>query len=174
MSQENPSEVAKKQQKARRNSEIHARNVISDMPSNDPRTLKYIVDNEDTPSLSDDSLDFMLNKIISTSNLSTEQTRGFEWENEIAMLRREELYPPEYGLTGWLRAFAFDDANEYKMPLSKTEKIKQQGLATLSKYAATRSEEFIGVETSTKNLSESIVSDEETESSGGLGSRLSR
>lgn len=172
MSRKDQSKNVEKHHKLKRNSEIHARNVVPSNTSNDPRTLKYIVENNNLPELEDDSLDYFLNKIISTSNLSEEETQGIEWENEIAMLRRRQVYPPEYGLTGHLRGFAFGDADAYLMPLDKFELIKQQGLATLSKLAVTRSEEFVGVETSTRDVNETIVSEEESGSSGGLGNRL--
>lgn len=172
MSRKEQDKNVEKHHRLKRQSEIHARNVVSGSSSNDPRTLKYIVENKNLPELKDDSLDYFLNKIISTANLSEEETEGIEWENEIAMLRRKQVYPPEYGLTGHLRGFAFADADAYLMPLDKFELIKQQGLATLSKLAVTRSEEFVGVETSTRDVNETIVNDEESSSSGGLGNRL--
>lgn len=172
MSRKEGDKNLEKHHKMKRNNEIHARNVVPSNTSNDPRTLKYIVENKDLPELGDDSLDYFLNKIISTANLSEDEANGIEWENEIAMLRRKQVYPPEYGLTGHLRGFAFADAEAYLMPLDKFELIKQQGLATLSKLAVTRSEEFVGVETSTRDVSETIVNDEEEGSSGGLANRF--
>lgn len=172
MSQNEQEKSVEKHHKLKRNSEMHARNIVSGSTSNDPKALKYIVENNNLPELEDDSLDYFLNKIISTANLSGEETEGIEWENEIAMLRRKQVYPPEYGLTGHLRGFAFGDSSEHLMPLDKFELIKQQGLATLSKLAVTRSEEFVAVETSTRNVNETIVNDDETGSSGGLGNRL--
>lgn len=166
MSERAQKEAIREQQQMQRNTEMHARNIVSDRNTDDPRTLKYLAETDEIPSLSDDTLDYLLHKNISTANLSELEARAIEWENEIAMLRREQSHPPEYGITGYLRAYAFQDMDQYAQPIDSSERIKQQGLGMLSKLAATRSEEFIGVDTTTRDIQESIVS--EPNDSGGM------
>lgn len=159
-----------KQQQMQRNTEMHARNVVSGENPDNPKTLQYLAEPGDVPELSDNTLDYMLHKIISTANLTEAETKGIEWENEIAMLFRTQVHPPEYGCTGYMRAFAFQDIDAFREPIDQLESIKQQGIGTLSKLAATRSEDFIGVDTSTRDIQESIVSNPD-EKSGGLLAR---
>lgn len=165
MSQE---KAIREQQKMQRNTEMHARNVVSDRQGDNPKTLQYLAETNDIPKLSDDSLEYMLHKNLSTANLSQAEVQGIEWENEIAMLRRLQVHPPAYGLTGYMRAFAFQDIDEYKEPVGQLEQIKQQGIGLLSKLAASRSEEFIGVDTATRDIQESIVSNPDEKESGGM------
>lgn len=156
-----------------RNNELHARNMIQDNKSNTPQILEFLAEikDEDSPDLDDESLDHMLSKVVSTANLSKEEVEAIEWHNEIAMMRRRHAHPPNYGLTGYLRAFAFRDSSEYRLPIDQMDIIKQEGHGLLSKLAATRSEEFIGVETSTRDIRESIVNEEQS-ASGGLWQRM--
>lgn len=167
MSERAQQEAIRQQQQMQRNTELHARNFVADKNRDDPKTLKYLAETDNIPTLSDDTLDYLLHKNISTANLNEAEARAIEWENEIAMLRREQAHPPDFGVTGYLRAYAFQDMDEYKMPIGQEERIKQQGIGMLSKLAATRSEEFIGVDTTTRDIQESIVSNPD-ESSGGL------
>lgn len=172
MSERGQQEAIRQQQEMQRNTEMHARNIVSDRNRDDPKTLKYLAESDSIPELSDDTLEYLLHKNISTANLSEAESRAIEWENQIAILKREISHPPEYGVTGYLRAYAFQDMDEYKTPIDASERIKQEGLATLSKLAATRSEDFIGVDTTTRDIQESIVSNPE-ESGGGLLRRWS-
>lgn len=172
MSERSQKEAIRQQQEMQRNTEMHARNVVSDRNRDDPKTLKYLAETDAIPELSDDTLEYLLHKNISTANLSEAESRAIEWENQIAILKRGISHPPEYGVTGYLRAYAFQDMDQYKTPIDASERIKQEGLATLSKLAATRSEEFIGVDTTTRDIQESIVSDPD-ESGGGLLRRWS-
>lgn len=157
-----------RQQEMQRRTEMHARNLSTQGKDDNPKTLEYLAETDEGPELRDDSLDHLLHKNISTANLTEAEVRGIEWENEIAMLRRLQEYPPTYGITGYLRAFAFQDIDAYREPIDSIERIKQQGLGTLSKLAATRSEEFIGVDTSTRDTQETIVNDSESDDSGGM------
>lgn len=172
MSDRTQKEAIRQQQQMQRDTELHARNIVSDQNRDDPKTLKYLAETEDLPELSDDTLNYLLHKNISTAYLSEAESRAIEWENQIAILKREISHPPDYGVTGYLRAYAFQDMDQFKTPIDVSERIKQEGLATLSKLAATRSEEFIGVDTTTRDIQESIVSNAE-ESSGGLLRRWS-
>lgn len=164
-------EEQKRALEEQRKTELHARNVISNDQSDSPKILEYLAEIDDSPELDDNTLDYMLSKVVSTANLTEAEVRGIEWENEIAMLRRRQAHPPEYGLTGHLRAVAFRDASAYRLPISETERIKHEGHGTVAKLAATRSEDFLGVEKSTQDITESILSDNQSESSGGIMSR---
>lgn len=172
MPKQDQTEAIEASAKEQRRTELLAESLRRKQDTNDPKVLEFLSLIDDGPELSDDSLDYLLSKTVSTANLSAEQVRGFEWRAELALLRRRQAHPPKHGLTGILRAVAFDDPKEAKEPLSAEEIIKHEGVGTLASLAATRSQDFEAVEKSTRHTSETFVNDGEEGLTGGALSRF--
>lgn len=144
-------------------------------PSSDddtaPETLTYISEPEDIdPGV--DALEWINSKSSSTANLTEEDVRSKEWILEIHQLVAPMEHPPEYGLTGHLRAWAYDDREEFKKPRSVTDRMKTEGAKEVARESNTRSKEGWGVETATRDTKESIVRDGDSDGGGGLLGRL--
>lgn len=144
-------------------------------PPNDddqqPQTLKYVSEPEDvdTPL---DQLEWINSKSASTANFEEEDVRSKEWVLEYHQLIAKMARPPEYGLTGHLRAWAFDNQDAFEKPLAPDEELDVEGFSEIGKEASTRSKEGWGVETSTRDTKESIVRDGSGNNSGGLLGKL--
>lgn len=162
MSQSERKEMQEKQWRQ----QMHGQNLGAANGSNAPETLKYVSKPEDIDSPVD-SLEWINSKSTSTANLEPEDVESKHWvleyHREFALMDA----PPEYGVWGHLRAYAYDDANAFKMPLNPDEHLEAEGYMEVGKESSTRSKDGWGVETSTKDTKESIVRDEENESSGG-------
>lgn len=154
-----------------REHQMHAQNFVQETNNQDPKVLKFVSQIDDAPELDDESLDYQHSKVVSTANLTDDAVEAFEWETEIGMLRRRQAFPPKYGLKGIARAFALGSADEHREPLNELDVIKHEGHGLVSRLAATRSEEFIGVETTTSDTRESIIAGPD-ENSGGIRGRL--
>lgn len=134
--------------------------------TNAPETLKYVSKPEDIESPVD-SLEWINSKSTSTANLDPEDVRSKNWRLEYHQLFARMSRPPAYGVSGHLRAYMYDDPNEYKLPLDPEETLEIEGFTEIGKEASTRSKDGWGVETATKDTKESIVRDEEQTNSGG-------
>lgn len=157
-----------------REHQMHAHNMGQSSQDKDPKTLKYLSDIDDGPELQDDSLEYQHSRVISTANLEEEEVDGIEWHTEIALLRRRQAFPPKHGVTGIARAFAMDSADSYRNPMDQMDTIKHEGHGFITMLASTRSEEFIGVETTTSDTRESIISGGSNDSTGGIRGRIRR
>lgn len=138
-----------------------------------PETLKYISEPEESVDSPTDALKWINSKSASTANLTEEDVRSKDWILEYHQLLSRMEHPPEYGLTGHLRAWAYDDTAEYRKPLSSSKLLETEGYTEIGKEATTRSKGGWGVETSTRDTKESIVRNDE-ESGGGILARLRR
>lgn len=159
------------ERQAQREHQLHAQNLQRQADTDDaPRTLEYLAEIDDGPDIDDGgSLDHLLSKVVSTANLDSDRVAGAEWENEIAMLRRRQAHPPVYGITGHFRAWVKGTNDGYKEPLDTEDLIKHEGVGQISKQALSRSEDFVGVETPTRDTTESIVTGKDSSKSGILG-----
>jgi len=133
--------------------------------SNAPETLKYVSQPEDIESPVE-SLEWINSKSTSTANLSEEDVQSKKWIVEYHRELAITPYPPENGVTGHLRAYVYDDPDEYRMPLETDKRVETEGFMEVGKESNTRSKDGWGVETSTKDTQESIVRDDEDKSSG--------
>jgi len=157
-----------------REHEIHTGNLGRPDGNDDkaPQTLKYVSEPEDIDSPID-ALEWINSKSASTANLDPEDVRGKEWVIEYFQLLGRLEHPPEYGLTGPLRAWAYDDKSEHKKPLKPSDRLQVEGYSEVGKEAKTRSKDGWGVETATRDTKESIVRGKDSDSgSGGLLGRL--
>jgi len=141
--------------------------------TNAPKTLKYISNIEDDIDVPVETMNWLVNKVESTTKLSSEDVRSLEWVKEYATELATTMYPPEYGVRGHFRAYVADDTEKYEMPLSQKDKVNTEGAMETSKQASRRSEDGWATETSTRDTTESIMRDErEDNGGGGLLSRI--
>jgi len=134
-----------------------------------PETLKYISQPEESVESPTEALAWINSKSASTANLSLEDVRSKDWVLEYHQLLSRMEHPPQYGLAGHLRAWAYDDPTEAREPLSSAQLLETEGYTEIGKEATTRSKEGWGVETSTRDTKESIVRDDKETSGGILG-----
>jgi hypothetical protein len=167
---DNMEEMRQRQQQANRHDQNLARHTDEDTKA--PETLKYISEPEDSVDSPADSLSWINSKSASTANLSNEDVRSKDWVLEYHQLLSRMEHPPQYGLTGHLRAWAYDDRAEYRKPLSSSDLLETEGYTEIGKEATTRSKDGWGVETSTRDTKESIVRNDEDGGSGGILGRL--
>jgi hypothetical protein len=158
------------QEQQKRNA-MHQSNFGQPGESNAPETLKYVSQPEDIDSPVE-SLEWINSKSTSTANLSSEDVKSKKWIVEYHRELAITPFPPDYGVTGHLRAYMYDDADEYRMPLETDERVETEGFMEVGKESNTRSKDGWGVETSTRDTKESIVRDEEQQ--GGSGGLLGR
>lgn len=156
-----------------REHQIHTQNITQ--PVNDdenPKTLEYLAEIDDVAELPEEGLKQFTSRLASTANLSEEEVRGNEWVKEYIAQIWQSNFPPEYGLTGHVRAWAYDNPDEFRLPLTAQDKVAMEGYLDNTKLALSRSKDFEGVETATKDTRESIVRGNESDSGGGLIDRL--
>lgn len=167
------SEEAKDMQREQNRASFHQTN-LGRMGDDDkaPESLKYISEPEESVESPTDALEWINSKSASTANLSTDDVRSKDWVLEYHQLLSRMEHPPEYGLTGHLRAWAYDSIDEYRQPLASSDLLETEGYTEIGKEATTRSKEGWGVETSTSNTQESIVRDDKQSSKGGLLGRI--
>lgn len=154
--------------------QIHTQNLGRPGGQDDdkaPQTLKYVSEPEDIDAPIE-ALEWINSKSASTANLEPEDVRSKEWVLEYFQLLARLEHPPEYGLTGALRAWAYDDKEQFRQPLKPSDRLKTEGFTEVGKEAKTRSKDGWGVETATRDTKESIVRGKEEESSGGILGRL--
>lgn len=111
----------------------------------------------------------LVSKLTSTANLTAEQVKSNEWVREYILVLYLCKHPSKDGLHGPWRAWAHDDVNEFRDPLSAEKRMELETFVTSSKLGLTRSEDFRAVEESTRNVQESYVHDDSDDSGrGGL------
>jgi hypothetical protein len=170
MSKQSPQEARDEEQKRR----IQMQQLSGHTgDSNAPETLKYVAEPEDIDSPIE-ALEWINSKSTSTANLEPEDVRSKEWVLEYHQLMARMERPPTYGIKGHLRAYVYDDAEEYRKPLKSADKIEVEGFTEVGKESSTRSKGGWGVETSTRDTKESIVRDENESGGSGLLGKLKR
>lgn len=168
MSRQNGEEYVDEQRKH----ELHTGNLHgSSDDTKAPEALKYVSKPEDIDSPIA-ALEWINSKSTSTANLDPEDVRSKEWVLEYHQLMARMEHPPEYGLTGHLRAYVFDDKEEYRKPLDPTDQLEVEGFTEIGKESTTRSKDGWGTETTLKDTKESIVRDDKEDSSGGILGRV--
>jgi hypothetical protein len=110
--------------------------------------------------------------LTSTANLSAEQVRSNEWVREYLMVLYLCRYPREEGLHGHRRGWVHGDREEAVDPIDAKTRMTVETFVTSTKLALSRSEQFKAVEESTRSVSESVVHDDGSDSSGGILGRL--
>ena len=155
-------EIAEQQER-----QLHQGNLTGGpTSSNSPETLKYIAEPEDIDSPAD-GLDWINSKSTSTANLDQSDVRSKEWVLEYHREFSQMDRPPVYGISGHLRAFVYDDPDEFKKPLVPQEQQEAEGYMEIGKEASTRSKDGWATEQSTSIRKESYVHDDKRKNSGG-------
>jgi len=139
--------------------------------SNAPETLKYVAKPEDIESPID-NFDWVNSRSTSTTNLEEEDVRSKEWVIEYHRRMSLAQFPPDYGVSGHLRAYVYDDKAEYQHPMSEADKMGLEGFSEVGKESSMRSKDGWATETATRDTTESIVRDENDD--GGRGGLLGR
>jgi len=146
---------------------VHQGNLQMADNSNAPETLKYVSKPEDIDSPLE-ALEWINSRSTSTTNLSQEDVRSKEWVIEFHRLMSKMARPPTYGISGHLRAYVYDDVDEFKMPLDHTEEMQSEGFSEIGKESSQRSKEGWATETATRDTKESIMR-EDGDDGGGSG-----
>lgn len=158
-----------------RRHELHTQNLrAGEQDDTAAEVLRYLSEIDDLPiDRGDPVMGQLISKLSSTANLSAEQITSNEWVREYLLLLYLAQYPRKDGVHGAWRAWSHDDREADLEPLSPEKRMQVETFVTTSKLALTRSEDFKAVEESTRNVSESVVHNEdEAEKSGGILGRL--
>lgn len=152
--------------------QVHSNGLARQNPERDaPETLKYVSEPEDIDSPSD-ALAWINSKSASTTNLSNEDVRSEEWVIQYFQLLARMNKPPHYGISGHRRAWAHGDLDAFERPLEPDDKLEFEGFAELGNLTTRKSEDGWGVETSTRDTTESIMRKDEAESNSGILGRF--
>lgn len=136
-----------------------------------PETLKYVSEPEDIDSPAE-ALAWINSKSASTTNLSNEDVRSEEWVIQYFQLLARMNKPPHYGISGHRRAWAHGDLAAFERPLEPDDKLEFEGFAELGNLTTKKSEDGWGVETSTRDTTESIMRKDDGESKSGWFGRF--
>ena len=109
----------------------------------------------------------LVSKLTSTANLTEAEVRSNEWVREYILILYLSQYPTPDGCHGSWRAWAHDDPDADLEPMDPSRRMQLETLVTTSKLALSRSEDAKVIEEGTRDVSESIVSDQESDDSGG-------
>ena len=155
----------------RRRQPFHQNNLAEREDDGDAaEILRYLADIEDLPMDEDDTvMRQLVSRLVSTANLSPEHVRSHEWVVEYILVLYLSIYPPEYGMHGHERAIVHDDADADREPMDTKKRMMLEAFVTNAKLASTRSEDFKAVEETTRNVSESVVHEQDGEGSGRGG-----
>lgn len=156
----------------RRRAPIH-QSQLAEQPQQDgdaAEILRYLADIEDLPVDEDDTvMRQLISRLVSTANLNSDQVRSHEWVVEYILVLYLSMFPPKYGLHGHERAIVHDDASADTEPMDTQRRMMLEAFVTNAKLASTRSEDFKAVEETTRNVSESVVHEQDGEGSGRGG-----
>jgi len=119
----------------------------------------------------EDVMGQMFSKVASTANLTEEEVRSFEWLHEILLVLYLSSYPKEDGCHGDWRGYAHGDMEEAIEPIDAKTRMKLEAQMITGKKVSTRSREAKVIEEGTRNVSESVLTEDgnNSGSSGILG-----
>lgn len=109
----------------------------------------------------------LISRLTSTTNLSSEQVRSYEWVREYIYLLYLQQFPRPEGCHGVWRGYVHGDVDEERDPLPAHKRVEIETFVSSSKMALARSEDAKVIEESTRNIHESVVNDNDTANSGG-------
>jgi len=134
------------------------------------QVLQALSDVEDLPIQPQDDpvMGQLISKLTSTANLSEEQVRSNEWVREYILILYLCQFPTKDGCHSEWRGYAHGDMNEEREPLDPKKRMELETLVTTSKLALSRSEGAKVIEEGTRNVSESVLT-EDGNDGGGSG-----
>lgn len=109
----------------------------------------------------------LVSKLTSTANLSEEQVRSNEWIREYILILYLCQFPTEDGCHSEWRGWAHGDESEERDPLDPKQRAMLETLVSTSKLALSRSEDAKVIEEGTRNVSESVLTEDGNDSGGG-------
>lgn len=109
----------------------------------------------------------LVSRLVSTTNLTSEQVRSNEWIREYLLILYLSKFPTKDGVHGSKRAFAHDDPDAARPALSPEKRTELEAFISTSNLALNRSEDAKVIEESVRNVNESIVNEDSDGSSGG-------
>lgn len=161
---------AREHYKKQRRQPYHQQNLQGqDTKGETAEILTTLSKNEDLPiePQDDEVMGQLISELTSTANLTPEQVRSNEWVREYILILYLSKFPtPEGCHTSW-RGWSHGDSSEAREPMQPEERMKWETLVSTSKLALSRSEGAKVIEEGTRNVSESIVNEENDESSSG-------
>lgn len=122
----------------------------------------------------DEVMGQLVSRLTSTANLTAEQVRSNEWVREYLLVLYLSKFPRPDGAHSTWRAISMGDREEMREPLEPGKRMMLEAFVTNSKLALSRSEDFTGPKEAVRNVSESIVNEDDggESSSGGILGRL--
>lgn len=117
----------------------------------------------------DDVLGQLVSRLTSTANLTAEEVRSNEWVREYIMVLYLCRFPREDGAHGPWRALGHNDLEAEREPLDPEKRLEIEAYVSMSKLALSRSEDFTATREAVRNVSESIVNEEQGSDGGGGG-----
>jgi len=166
MSKQSPQEAREQQ----RRDQYHSMNLQGQQREGEAaQVLHALSDIDDLPMdpQDDEVMGQLISKLTSTANLSEEQVRSNEWVREYILILYISQFPTQDGLHSEWRGFAHNDESKELDPLDPEKRLMLENLVTTSKLALSRSEEAKVIEEGTRNVSESVLSEEKGSSSSG-------
>jgi hypothetical protein len=166
-------EAAQDHYEKQRRSQYHASNLQGSQEPTGETTqiLNTLSEIEDLPIQPQDDkvMGQLVSKLTSTANLTEAEVRSNEWVREYILILYLCQYPTPDGCHGSWRGWAHGDSDEEIEPMKPSTRLQLETLVTTSKLALSRSEDAKVIEEGTRNVSESIVSDENGSGNGGSG-----
>ena len=168
---------AKKERERQRKHSLHQGNLQGQgkQKGEAAQILHALSDDSDLPIQPEDDpvIGQWVSKVTSTANLSEEQTRSIEWEREIQMTLRLCQYPTEDGVHGSWRGWVHGDEDKALEPIDQKTRATWESEISSSKLALSRSKDAKVIEEGSRDVSESIVSDPDSDDGrGGLLGKL--
>ena len=166
--------MSESEQYAKQRRHAHHQNNLSQPAKQEGETaeiLRALSDIQDLPinPQDDQVMGQLISSLASTSNLTSEQVRSNEWVREYILILYLCKFPRQDGMHSEARAWAHGSRDAAREPLDSETRTMLEALISNSKLALSRSEDAKVIEESTRNVSESIVSDSEDGNSGGGG-----
>lgn len=156
-----------------RRSQYHGQNLSGEQkqPGEAAEILSALSQIDDLPldAEDDEVMGQLVSKLTSTANLTAEQVRSNEWVREYIMVLYLCRFPRPDGAHSTWRALAYGDLEEAREPLDPETRMMLEAFVSNSKLALSRSEDFTGPREAVRNVSESIVNEEQGDSDSGGG-----
>lgn len=111
----------------------------------------------------------LVSRLTSTANLTAEQVRSNEWVREYILVLYLCRFPRPDGAHSTWRAIGHGDMDKDRDPLDPEKRMMLEAFVSNSKLALSRSEDFTGPKEAVRNVSESIVNEDNGDESGGGG-----
>ena len=166
----NPQQEAKKHYEKQRRQAYHQSNLQGQQDDKGAEVLEQLSQNADLPIQpeDDDIVGQFFAEASAKANLSEEELESIKWEREIDGIFWLCNQPSEDGMHGTWKGWVHGDSEKADAPLASETRAKFESALTSHKEVISLSKEGFSVKESTRNVSQSIV-DEEEESSGSSG-----